>query len=222
MEKIINYHRCECLMPNKDDDYACLKRYIHIYDIFKNESYHIGMCNEWFRLEYTHRKLNDAGTIRYHSGFSTTSKIHLDILRDVISSVTSYDGNLIDSYFFDEDTLFPTYITVPICTRPYILYKLDIEMALDVLSKRNRFDLSYKHYELLAERLQVALIRSIDKALKYAKYKKYHNQARRLKKMIASGALTRSNSKWVIDQETVISEMTDFMTQIINQYCRNK
>ena len=188
----------------------CTKRFIHVFDATKQESFYIGICNEWFRLKYREFKMRTP-EIPYDNGL-----IQRAILQDIIVSKSGYNSEHTKGYFgMGQSRFFQEYVTFPICDRPYLVASVRIDKALEYISKMGRAhlhgSLDIGHYRMFYSRIIEVLSHNINRALEYAKYKKYHKIAGGLKYRLLKGF-----AQDAIDDE-FIAELTDFMIAMINQ-----
>lgn len=63
MEKLY-VGQCNCLHTSDITSEMCRKRFIVFWDFITGEQKQIGICNEWFRIEYNNNKINANNILR--------------------------------------------------------------------------------------------------------------------------------------------------------------
>lgn len=192
----------------------CTKRFIYVFDATKQESFYIGICNEWFRLKYRELIIKEGGTSRGNSWSSYEDRLKREsILQDIILSNSGYDFEHTRRHF-EMGRGFKEYVNFPMCDRPYLDASVRVDKAIEYLSKMGEAlshgRLSLGHYDTFYSHITSVLTHNINRALGYAKYKKYQKVAGQLNNRLLKGF------GHTIDDE-FIAELTDFMIAMINQ-----
>jgi ribulose kinase len=193
LNKEIIYHgECHCIAADYIHDEKCLKRYVFVNDYYKAKSYYIAFCSEWYRLHYKSYIINNPKHYNTHEY----------LIKEIIKQHTDYS--------FDRSSWFgcgfKRTASVVVCERPYLYSDIPLTTLLDIIKhQKNDFEILEKSIDACINQIN----NQIENVLRYVKYKKHHEQAKKIKKLLSD----RFNLKY--NQDNIIIELTDFITNVI-------
>ncbi len=158
---------CEHLNNPYDSPYLCKKRYFKIFDYIKDSIYHIGICNDYLKLEFQ----------KQYAENDKYSRIE-DILWPIVSEHTGirrieYWGQVKRN----KKPINPV-ITFVVCERPFMYTQIQFLEAIKIYANSD----NYYIRERLHERIQSGFNRVHSYMSQYFKYKSDHKQLTRIKK----------------------------------------
>ena len=210
--RIEYYGECchvDCFDPH---DYHCLKRYFTVTDITTLQKIKVGVCNEWFRLEFQERliKLGNFNTGKYDIYEYEKKTILKTICVDIIKGL-NINCDIID-YIGRSNNYSPLNMPIAykICDRPSIYAHISFDTAFCILGKRNTKNYDHDAFRELIESLSNHISSVIDYCLKYSKYKAQHTKAERIKKTM------KNNITWFdYESDEFMSELNDFFISLL-------
>lgn len=158
------YHEdCNCLFANNIRDNECIKRYYHVYDIDNNCFKHIIICNEHIRLLIKKEVVEKS----QKNPFYLIDKVYT--ANNVIENIIGKYINLSSCMPIQSNDFLKRYISIEVCSRPYIWRNIKMADALEMALNGN---------SIIRKKVVEEIKEYIDNSFK--KYKSKYNEVDRL------------------------------------------